>query len=82
MARVHGAEMKRRSSHELSGLGRYYNPGSWTHYIDADAVDSLTLEDLESEARFPYELNCVRVEDPGGDTLLSEWICIDRRPPR
>ena len=22
MARVHGAEMKRRSSHELSGLGR------------------------------------------------------------
>jgi UDP-2,3-diacylglucosamine pyrophosphatase LpxH len=66
---------------KLEGVsGRYYNPGSWTRYVDADALDSLTLEDLKCEDSFPYELNYVRIEDTGSDSLLSELIRIERRP--
>ena len=57
---------------------RYYNPGSWTRYVDG--AQSLTLEELKDERRFPYELNCIRVEDAGHDILVSERICIDRSP--
>lgn len=60
------------------GSHRYYNPGSWTRYVE-DA-ESLTLAELKDEGRFPYKLNCIRVEDAGSDTLLSECICIDRFP--
>jgi UDP-2,3-diacylglucosamine pyrophosphatase LpxH len=60
------------------GSRRYYNPGSWTRYVDG--ADHLTLEELKDESRFPYQLNYVRVEDAGGDALLSELICIDRYP--
>jgi UDP-2,3-diacylglucosamine pyrophosphatase LpxH len=58
------------------GARRYYNPGSWTRY--ADDAASLTLEQLKDESRFPYALNCVRVEDTGSDSLLSEMMCIDK----
>lgn len=56
---------------------RYYNPGSWTRYIDAEDVESLTLEKLQREDQFPYQLNCVRVEDDGSGTLASELRPID-----
>jgi UDP-2,3-diacylglucosamine pyrophosphatase LpxH len=57
--------------------GRYYNPGSWTRYIDAENVDTLTLEQLRDEAKYPYELHCVRIEDAGADRLQSEFLSID-----
>jgi UDP-2,3-diacylglucosamine pyrophosphatase LpxH len=61
--------------------GRYYNPGSWTRYVDEDLVGSLTLADLEREDLFPFELKCVRVEDMADGSLKSEMICIDQRRP-
>lgn len=60
------------------GQRRYYNPGSWTRYVEEDQARTLTLEDLRDESRFPYELNCVRVEDTGSNTLLSSMKCVDR----
>jgi UDP-2,3-diacylglucosamine pyrophosphatase LpxH len=60
------------------GTRRYYNPGSWTRYVDG--AESLTLEALKYEGHFPYELNCIRVEDTGDNILLSESVCIDRFP--
>lgn len=55
---------------------RYYNPGSWTRYIEDPS--SLTLRDLEDDNTYPYELNYVRIEDDGGK-LRSELLCVDRR---
>jgi len=58
---------------------RYYNPGSWTRYIDAADIESLTLEELQRETEFPFQLNCVRVEDKGTEILTSELRKIDAR---
>jgi UDP-2,3-diacylglucosamine pyrophosphatase LpxH len=60
------------------GHHRYYNPGSWTRYVDAGQAGTLTLKDLEREDTFPFELNCARIEDTGSYTLQSELICIDK----
>lgn len=57
--------------------GRYYNPGSWTRYIEADKVETLTLEKLRREEDYPYALNCVRIVDTGVDALHSEFLSID-----
>jgi UDP-2,3-diacylglucosamine pyrophosphatase LpxH len=57
--------------------GRYYNPGSWTRYIDEAGVEKLTLEQLRDEANYPYALRCVRVEDTGAQQLRSEFLAID-----
>ena len=56
---------------------RYYNPGSWTRYVDAKDVEKLTLEKLQREDAFPYQLNCARVEDDGNGNLASELKLID-----
>jgi UDP-2,3-diacylglucosamine pyrophosphatase LpxH len=60
-----------------SGSHVYYNPGSWTRYVEN--AGTLTLEQLRDESRFPYELNYVRVENSGGK-LKSEMLCIDKFP--
>lgn len=57
--------------------GRYYNPGSWTRYIDGEDAGKLTLEQLRNEAAYPYALHCVRIEDVGADRLQSEFLSID-----
>ena len=57
----------------------YYNPGSWTRYVDAKDVGSLTLEKLKREEVFPYQLNCVRIEDDGSGNLASELELIEER---
>jgi predicted phosphodiesterase len=41
--------------------GIYFNPGSWTKYVDLDLVKDLTMQDLEDDSRFPYQLNFIRV---------------------
>ena len=55
---------------------RYYNPGSWTRYIEDPS--SLTLRDLADDNTYPFELNYIRIEDAGG-TLHSELVCVDRQ---
>jgi UDP-2,3-diacylglucosamine pyrophosphatase LpxH len=55
----------------------YYNPGSWTRYVEN--AETLTLEQLKDETRFPYELNCVRVAETDHRTLQSELVCLDKR---
>jgi UDP-2,3-diacylglucosamine pyrophosphatase LpxH len=60
------------------GTGIYYNPGSWTRYIENPR--SLTLEQLKDETRFPYQLNSVRIEKAQDGTLKSELICIEKGP--
>ncbi|MBV9958800.1 MAG: hypothetical protein JO360_10280, partial [Acidobacteria bacterium] len=57
--------------------GVYYNPGSWTRYIEIEKTDNLTLEDLKDESRFPYRLNYVRVERQTDGSLTSELITHD-----
>lgn len=44
----------------------YFNPGSWTRYVEYDADHPLTLEDLKREEDFPYELNYIRVAKHDG----------------
>jgi UDP-2,3-diacylglucosamine pyrophosphatase LpxH len=55
---------------------RYYNPGSWTRYIEEPS--DLTLADLEDDNSYPYELNYVQIEDDGG-TIRSKLVCFDRQ---
>jgi len=56
---------------------RYYNPGSWTRYVD-DA-SSLKLSDLANELAYPYRLNYIRVEAVEG-RLQSNFLCIESQP--
>ena len=63
---------------EGTGAQRYYNPGSWTRYVE-DAA-KLTLKELEDESKFPYQLNYIRVEDTGDEVLRSEMISVESRP--
>lgn len=64
--------------------GIYFNPGSWTRYVELDRLDrDLTIEDLRDESRFPYELNYVRVEETASGALEgAELRCYERQGPR
>ena len=58
-----------------SGVGGvYYNPGSWTKFVDYEKNPNLTLADLTNEKDFHYELNYVRVEQLKDERLVSEQI--------
>jgi predicted phosphodiesterase len=57
----------------------YYNPGSWTRYLDLATVPNVTLDMLKDELGYPYELNVVRVERID-EVLHSSLICVDRFP--
>jgi UDP-2,3-diacylglucosamine pyrophosphatase LpxH len=57
----------------------YYNPGSWTRYLQLGKEQTISLEDLRDESRYPYVLNVVRVERVDG-ALKSEMMCVDRFP--
>jgi len=54
--------------------GRYFNPGSWTRYVDFEKNPNLTLANLTNEKVFPYQLNFVRVEQQMDKTLKSQQI--------
>jgi UDP-2,3-diacylglucosamine pyrophosphatase LpxH len=63
--------------HEWRGLngdlaGGYFNPGSWTRYVDVTDMADLKLSDLEHEEDFPYQLNYVRVEENSSGSLRAE----------
>ncbi len=58
--------------------GQYFNPGSWTRYVDYDLNRPLTLADLKREEDFPYELNYIRVERTSAG-LDAQKICFERK---
>jgi len=60
--------------------GLYFNPGSWTRYVEYDSTTELSLTDLKDESRFPYELNYVRLEKHSTGKLDSSMICYERQP--
>lgn len=51
----------------------YYNPGSWTRYVDLEAHPGLKLADLGKESSFPYSLKYVQIDAPadGGGLVAS-----------
>jgi UDP-2,3-diacylglucosamine pyrophosphatase LpxH len=57
--------------------GLYFNPGSWTRYVDYEKNPSLTLEQLGNESTFPYQLNCIRVEKDNASALVAKKITYD-----
>lgn len=72
MGHTHQPDKKR-----LEG-GIYYNPGCWTRYLELKAGQSVTLEDLRDESRYPYQLNAVRVEPGESGQMKSEMTCFER----
>lgn len=59
--------------------GGYFNPGSWTRFVNIKNVPDLTLEDLEREEDFPYQLNYVRVELCANGKLRADKICYEEQ---
>jgi hypothetical protein len=64
----------------FDGGRKYYNPGSWTRYIDISKQDGLTLDMLRDESKFPYQLNYIRIEREGGGRLASEKTNFEEFP--
>ncbi|HET7288499.1 MAG TPA: hypothetical protein VFI71_13555, partial [Pyrinomonadaceae bacterium] len=67
--------------HSQTG-GAYYNPGSWTRYVDYEKNPNLTLADLTSEKDFNYELNFVRVEQLNDKRLVHDQITFETDAPK
>ena len=59
--------------------GGYFNPGSWTRYVDAGKMQQLKLKDLKNEADFPYQLNYIRIEQSNGGGLRADMICLEEQ---
>jgi hypothetical protein len=59
--------------------GGYFNPGSWTRYVDTSKMQNLKLDDLKNEADFPYQLNYIRVEQSQGGGLRADTICVEEQ---
>jgi UDP-2,3-diacylglucosamine pyrophosphatase LpxH len=63
--------------HKLDG-GVYYNPGSWTRYLELAPNQKVRLADLVDESKFPYRLNYVRVWPADNGNLGSEMVCFEK----
>lgn len=50
---------------------RYFNPGSWTRYVDLEKHPEISVDDLRSEADFPYSLKYVQIDIMAGGTLSA-----------
>jgi UDP-2,3-diacylglucosamine pyrophosphatase LpxH len=61
---------------DLAAGAQYFNPGSWTRYLELAPGRSVTLDDLKQEDQYPFQLNCVRVERADA-ALHSEMLCVD-----
>jgi UDP-2,3-diacylglucosamine pyrophosphatase LpxH len=57
---------------------QYFNPGSWTRYVEMDDMAGLSLADLKNEADFPYALNFVRVEKTSTGNVAAQLHCFAR----
>ncbi|HSS18913.1 MAG TPA: metallophosphoesterase [Pyrinomonadaceae bacterium] len=58
--------------------GGYFNPGSWTRYVDVTDMPKLKLADLENEQDFPYQLNFIRVEQTASGKLRADKTCFEQ----
>ena len=58
--------------------GGYFNPGSWTRYVDVTDMPKLKLADLKNEQDFPYQLNYIRVEETSSGNLRADKICFEQ----
>ena len=58
--------------------GGYFNPGSWTRYVDVTDMPKLKLADLENEQDFPYQLNYIRVEPTSSGKLRADKISFEQ----
>ena len=59
--------------------GGYFNPGSWTRYVDLEKAPNLTIDDLKNESDFPYQLNFIRVEQAQSGKLRADKICFEEK---
>jgi UDP-2,3-diacylglucosamine pyrophosphatase LpxH len=59
--------------------GGYFNPGSWTRYLDISKAKNLTLADLKREEDFPYQLNYIRVEESSSGKLRASKVCFEKQ---
>jgi UDP-2,3-diacylglucosamine pyrophosphatase LpxH len=58
----------------------YFNPGSWTRYVELDQMPTLTLDALRDQTRFPYALNYVWIEETDAGHLDARLECFERSP--
>lgn len=58
--------------------GGYFNPGSWTRYVDVTDMPKLKLADLENEQDFPYQLNYIRIKQNGSGSLRADKKCFEQ----
>ena len=61
---------------------QYFNPGSWTRYLEIENMQNITLNDLRNEADFPYQLNFIRVEPTATGALQAELHCFEQQDGR
>jgi UDP-2,3-diacylglucosamine pyrophosphatase LpxH len=61
-----------------TSAGGYFNPGSWTRYVDVSRMPHLKLADLKNERDFPYQLNFIRVEQTSSGSLRADKICFEQ----
>jgi diadenosine tetraphosphatase ApaH/serine/threonine PP2A family protein phosphatase len=61
------------------GDGGYFNPGSWTRFLNIDNIPNLTLADLKREEDFPYQLNYIRVKQCSNGSLRADKICYEEQ---
>ena len=59
----------------------YFNPGSWTRYLELDPNQKVTMADLVDEARYPYALNYVRVVPQPNGQLQARLVCFESHFP-
>ena len=57
---------------------KYFNPGSWTRYLELSKNQHVTLDDLRDESVYPYQLNYVRVEPQADGSLDAQMICFEQ----
>lgn len=57
----------------------YFNPGSWTRYLEANNEFRLTLDGLKDEKNFPYQLNYVRLEMGEKGILSRKMVCYEEQ---
>jgi len=57
----------------------YFNPGSWTRYVNIADLPNLKLNDLSDEKDFPYELNYVRAERHSDGSISVVMNCFERQ---
>jgi UDP-2,3-diacylglucosamine pyrophosphatase LpxH len=59
---------------------KYFNPGSWTRYVEISDMAKLHLADLMDESRFPYQLNYVHVESTENGLIAAMRTVAERKP--